>query len=114
MLAFIRGSSTFFGPGQVYVKILPDGEPVQLTHDGFAKMSPVFSPDGSRIAYTTVDPEFGWDTWVVPTLGGEPQRWLRNASGLIWTGPRQVLFSEIKKGPHMGIVAAEESRIGAA
>ena len=85
---------------------------MQLTHDGFDKMSPVFSPDGSRIAYTTVDPEYRWDTWTVPTLGGEPQRWLQNASGLVWTGPRQVLFSEIKKAPHMGIVAAEESRIG--
>jgi Tol biopolymer transport system component len=38
---------------------------------------------------------------------------LRNASGLVWTGPRQVLFSEVKMGDHMGIVAAEESRIGA-
>ena len=26
--------------------------------------------------------------------------------------PRQVLFSEIKMGSHMGIVAAEESRMG--
>ena len=112
MLAFIRGPSTFLGPGQVYVKILPDGQAVQLTHDGFDKMSPAFSPDGSRLAYTTVDPEYGWDTWTVPTLGGEPQRWLQNASGLSWTGPRQVLFSQFKKPPHMGIVAAEESRIG--
>lgn len=116
MVAFIRGPSRFlvpFGPGQVYVKILPDGEPVQLTHDSVAKMSPVFSPDGARIAYTTVDQQFGWDTWTVPVLGGEPQRWLRNASGLVWTGPQQVLFSEIRKNPHMGIVAAGESRIGA-
>ena len=60
-----------------------------------------------------MDPQFHWDTWVVPTLGGEPQPLLRNASGLVWTGPRQVLFSEIKMGVHMGIVAAEESRIGA-
>jgi len=113
MLAFIRGASTFFGPGQVYVKLLPDGEPVQLTHDNVLKMSPTFSPDGSRVAYTTVDPQFHWDTWVVPTLGGEPQLLLRNASGLVWTGPRQVLFSEIKMSIHMVIVAAEESRIGA-
>jgi Tol biopolymer transport system component len=114
MLAFIRGLDTFVGPGQIYVKILPDGEPVQLTHDDLAKMSPAFSPDGSRIAYTTnIVAEFSWDTWAVPVLGGEPQLWLKNASGLVWTGPRRVLFSEIKMGVHMGIVAAEESRMGA-
>jgi hypothetical protein len=45
-------------------------------------MGPAFSPDGVRIAYTVADPKFHWDTWVVPTLGGEPQPWLRNASGL--------------------------------
>ena len=33
MLAFIRGPSPFFGPGQVWVKTLPDGEPVQITDD---------------------------------------------------------------------------------
>jgi DNA-binding winged helix-turn-helix (wHTH) protein/Tol biopolymer transport system component len=114
MLAFIRGYDTFVGPGQVYVKILPDGEPAQLTHDNLLKADPTFSPDGTRIAYTTLDPQrFDWDTWVVPTLGGEPQPMLRNASGLVWTGPQQVLFSEIKMGLHMGIVTAEESRIGA-
>ena len=37
MLAFIRGDSTFFGLGQVYVKKLPDGQPVQLTHDNCIK-----------------------------------------------------------------------------
>jgi eukaryotic-like serine/threonine-protein kinase len=86
MVAFIRGSSTFVGPGQVCIKTLPDGEPVQLTHDNVWKMSPTFSPDGSRIAYTTLDPLFHWDTWVVSTLGGEPQPLLRNASGLIHRG----------------------------
>ncbi|HXX46239.1 MAG TPA: protein kinase [Candidatus Acidoferrales bacterium] len=51
ILAFIRGDSTFVGHGEVNVKLLPDGEPVQLTHDGLSKMGPLaFSPDGSRIA----------------------------------------------------------------
>jgi DNA-binding winged helix-turn-helix (wHTH) protein/Tol biopolymer transport system component len=114
MLAFVRGPSTWIGPGQVYVKMLPDGEPVQLTHDDLLKSDPAFSPDGSRIAYTVLDPQhFAWDTWVVPTLRGEPEPMMRNASGLTWTDRQRVLFSEIKSGVHMGIVAAEESRLGA-
>ena len=112
MVAFIRGESTFYGPGQIYVKILPDSEPVQLTHDNLDKMSPVFSPDGARVAYTTVNPDFQWDTWTVPVLGGEPRIMLKNASGLLWTGPRQILFSEIRMGVHMAVVTSEESRMG--
>ena len=111
MLAFIRGPNSLFGRGQIYVKRLPDGQPVQLTHDSLNKMSPAFSPDGTRIAYTMVRPRDQFDTWVVPVLGGEPEPWLKNASGLVWTGPHQLLFSEMRKYPHMVIVAADESRL---
>jgi Tol biopolymer transport system component/tRNA A-37 threonylcarbamoyl transferase component Bud32 len=106
MLTFIRGPDTFTGPGQIYVKLLPDGDPVQLTDDARYKMSPVFSPDGSRIAYTS-NP---WDTWIVPVLGGKPSLWLPNASGLTWIDREHVLFSEIKKGIHMALVTGTESR----
>jgi Tol biopolymer transport system component/predicted Ser/Thr protein kinase len=111
-VAFIRGPSTFAGAGQIYVKPLPDGEALQLTHDTLSKMSPVFSPDGSQIAYTAVN-EGGlqWDTWTVPAAGGEARRWLLNASGLVWSVPNQILFSEIKNHDvHMGIVAADDQR----
>jgi eukaryotic-like serine/threonine-protein kinase len=118
MLAFIRGPNTFAGPGQVYVKLLPDGEPVQLTNDVLYKMSPAFSPDGSRIAYMGVDMTRGGatqDTWVVPVLGGQPQRVLINAAGLHWLPnaslPARVLFSEMTgRGAQMSIVSATESR----
>jgi serine/threonine protein kinase len=118
LLTFIRGenSEDLTTSGQVYVKMLPDGEPKQLTNDTMTKMSPVFSPDGSRIAYTTRTAHNEWDTWVVPVLGGEPRRWLPNASGLIWTGPQKLLFSEKirgSEGNHMKIVAADESRADA-
>jgi eukaryotic-like serine/threonine-protein kinase len=109
MLTFIRGSSTFVAPGEIYIKILPSGQPVQLTHDNLPKMSPIFSGDGSRIAYTALTGS-SWDTWVVPVLAGQPERWLPNASGLVWVNPEHLMFSEIKSGEHMAIVTSAESR----
>jgi eukaryotic-like serine/threonine-protein kinase len=109
MLAFIRGTGTFVTPGQLYVKLLPDGEPVALTNDNLPKMGPVFSPDGTRISYTVNDGS-SWDTWEVPTVRGEARRWLRNASGLSWIGSSDLLFSQIKSGLHMAIVRSNESR----
>jgi len=110
MVAFVRGESSFYGPGQIYVKALPDGEPMPLTNDKLDKMSPVFSPDGSRIAYTTVNPDFQWDTWTVSVHGGEPQMMLKNASGLVWIGPRRIMFSEMRNGVHMAVVTSDENR----
>jgi len=115
MLTFIRGTETFEGPGEIYVKILPDGEPVQLTHDGVHKMSPVFAPGGDRIVYSVVGNARDWDTWTVPVLGGEPSRLLANASALTWIGtgsggrPR-VLFSEWGEGTHLSIITSTENR----
>jgi DNA-binding winged helix-turn-helix (wHTH) protein/Tol biopolymer transport system component len=113
MVTFKRGEDAFFSTGQVYVKLLPNGEPVQLTTDGNRKYAPVFAPDGARIAYTYFNVShgsFAWDTWMVPVLGGQPKQLLPNASGLTWISNQQVLFSEIKAGVHMGIVATTESR----
>jgi len=68
MLTFIRGPITFFNPGQVYVRRLPDGEPVQLTSENTKKMGPQFLPDGMRISYSTAIGAVtgsSMDTWVV-------------------------------------------------
>ena len=108
MLSFVRGSNSFFGMGQVYVQFLPGGKPVELTHDGTAKMSPSFSPDGSKIVYGTPEP---WNTWEVPVLGGEPRILLPNSSSLTWIDSgKRLLFSEIKGGLHMGVVTTDEGR----
>ena len=110
MLAFIRRTDTFTGRGDVYVKLLPEGDPAQLTHDGGEKMGPLsFSPDGSRIAYTSGESE----TWSVPVLGGEPTRMLAGTEGLSWTNasPPGVMYSAIMgQGLHMGVFTATESR----
>ncbi len=108
MVTFKVGENFFLGSGQIYVKFLPNGESVQLTRDRQAKYGPVFTPDGSRVAYTQM--EQGWDTFTVPVLGGEPTRLLPNASGLTFLTGGRVLFAEIRGGLHMGIVAATERR----
>ena len=115
-LAFIRGTETFAGPGDIYVKLLPDGEPVQLTHDGKNKMSPAFAPGGDRIAYCvtgSMNAPTGWSTWTVPVFGGPSGLLLANACALAWipgTNPPRILFSEIDKGVHMSIVTSVENR----
>ena len=98
LLAFIVGESAYLGPGQIWIKQLPNGESVQLTHDSLPKTSPAFSSDGTRITYSTGS-SAGYDTWVVPVIGGQPNLMLTNAQGLTWTGSTaaesRLLFSEL-------------------
>jgi DNA-binding winged helix-turn-helix (wHTH) protein/Tol biopolymer transport system component len=112
MIAFIRGPDTFITRGQIYVKMLPEGQPVQLTHDDRLKMAPAFSPDGSRIAYTATESNYAWNSWVVPVLGGEPEMLLPNAAALTWVDRQHVMYSEAKTGFIMGLATASESRTG--
>ena len=111
MVAFIRGDNPFLGSDQIYVKMLPNGEAKRVTDDHRPKYGLAFSPDGSEIAYTVLDPS-GFSTYEVSALGGEPQLLLRNAAGLVWLDPHQLLFSEIRTGFHMGVVTATPTRAG--
>ncbi|WP_433975878.1 winged helix-turn-helix domain-containing protein [Tunturiibacter lichenicola] len=109
MLAFIRGSSGFLTADQIYVKVLPNGEAKRLTDDPRPKYNLAFSPDGSQIAYTVLEvPTFA--TYTVSVLGGDSHLFLRNAAGLTWLDERQLLFSEIRSGLHMGIVTGTITR----
>jgi serine/threonine protein kinase len=118
MLTFIRGGEfccdNTRGQGQVYVKLLPNGESVPLTSDAGAKFGPVFTPDGSRITYTafTGVPGSLWNTWTVPAIGGTPTLYFPNAFGLTWITEQRVMFSELMTGTffHLGLVTASESR----
>jgi serine/threonine protein kinase len=108
MLAFIHGDNPFFGTGQIWVKMLPDGQPVQLTHDAAPILSPSFSSDGSRILYGTAIP---WDMREVPVLGGESKLLMPNATSLSSVeGGKRLMFSEITQGVHMVVVTTDEDR----
>jgi DNA-binding winged helix-turn-helix (wHTH) protein/Tol biopolymer transport system component len=110
MLAFQRGERWFGGTEEIYVKMLPNGEAIQLTHDSRQKYGVAFSPDGSRVTYTGWGDGRGWNTYAVPTLGGEEKLLLSNAAGLSWLDDHRLLFSEIKTGMHMGVVTSTASR----
>jgi serine/threonine protein kinase len=115
MVAFIRGADSMgssANTGQVWIKLLPNGDPVQLTHSAVRKSAVTFSPEGSSVAYTQLNARFLWETWEVPALGGEPHQLLPNASGLTWIAPDRMMFSEVRPGEsvHMGIVTSGPSR----
>ena len=114
MVAFFRGGGYFLEPVDLYVKSLPNGEPVRLTNDERLKYGPAFSADGLRVAYTILEPGTGFSTWTVPVTGSAPPtRLLPNAAGLSWLDQDHVLFSEIQGGGvHMGVVTSTESRAG--
>jgi Tol biopolymer transport system component len=113
MLAFVRGPRTTYGVGEIYIKKLPDGDPVQLTQDNLKKDDPVFSPDGAKVAYTVVDAQFRWHTWVVPAAGGEARPWLPDVSDVTWTGPGMLLFGAALHHSAKAIVTAREDLTGA-
>jgi Tol biopolymer transport system component len=46
----------------------------------------------------------------VPVHGGEPKMMLKNASWIVWIGPRLIMFSEMRRGVHMAVVTSEENR----
>ncbi len=109
MLAFYRSNNPFLTPDDIWVKLLPNGEPVQVTHDPREKYNIAFSPDSSHIAYTVFGRNL-FQTYIVSSLGGDSQLMFPNAAGLSWLNDGQLLFSQIKTGVHMGIVTAKPDR----
>ncbi len=114
LLAFIRNGSAFSGKGQIWAKMLPNGEPVKLTEALGAVWAPAFTPDGANVVYSTIDVQHGtWDTWTVRVAGGEvATKFLPNAQGLTYIGPHEILYSEFKVGTHLAVVTSADDRSG--
>jgi DNA-binding winged helix-turn-helix (wHTH) protein/Tol biopolymer transport system component len=118
MLTYLRGPViTFANTGQrgtnLWVQFLPSGEARQLTNDDQPKSWPIFSPDESHIAYSTmVRDRSVWDTWQVPVLGGEARQLISNADGLTWIDNSRYLYSKVipNEGQHMAVATASQGR----
>ncbi|HEY6456136.1 MAG TPA: winged helix-turn-helix domain-containing protein [Steroidobacteraceae bacterium] len=112
LLAFIRHGSFFMGSGQIWLKALPDGDPVKLTDADGPLWAPAFSPDGTHVVYSAIDLQNGtWNTWTVPVTGrAAATKLLPNTQGLTYIGPREVLYSEFNAGLHLGIATSLDDR----
>lgn len=83
------GSAIVFNAvGHLWQQTLPDGEPRRLTQASAFEAEPVYSPDGSAIAYVEWDDERGGALRLIPSAGGRPTT-LAASSGAI----RQPSFS---------------------
>ena len=101
MLAFYRtGDPWFLQRGEIWVKLLPNGEPAQITHDSRVKYNLAFTPDGARIAYTVGNAL--WETYTVSALGGESELLPPQRGGACLAGrdPPAVFASQGDRSSH--------------
>jgi tricorn protease len=75
----------FVYAGDIWVANRDGSNPRRLTSSPAEENSPVFSPDGTRIAFRA-DYENNTDTYIIPVSGGQPQRLTFHPGGDFPTG----------------------------
>lgn len=72
-----RSQIAFSHAGDIWIVARTGGDARRLTSTAARENFPVFSPDGSKLAFARYNPAgglFGWDIFVTPTAGGEERR----------------------------------------
>jgi tricorn protease len=103
----------FVAHDDLWAAPLAGGSAHRLTHDPGAVATPMFSPDGQWIAYTSRRGGLR-DVYVLPAAGGEPRRLTFEASGygdggmvVAWTpDSRQIIFLSHRDAPVVQLVRA--------
>jgi Tol biopolymer transport system component len=108
-IAYFRYGSLF---SDIMVQALDAPSPVLLARSGTSINNPVWTADGTRICYTTVER----DLMCVSATGGTPQRMLRDVSGPEFSRDGRSLFfiRAAEGGPRIFISSppgAEPSRL---
>src|SRR5262245_3221010 len=68
-----RSEIAFTFAGDLWIVDRSGGEARRLTSSPGVKYNPIFSPDGSEIAFA-IYANSNWDVYVIPASGGEPRR----------------------------------------
>ncbi len=86
------------GASHIRVRLqTPGSRPQQITQENSWDVSPVWSPDGSWLAYLS-DRDRHWGIWKIPALGGTPQ-WLGHVTedSAVTKGTRASLVAWAKQ-----------------
>lgn len=96
----------------IYVVPATGGPPTRLTaNDKVDGYNPEFSPDGSKILYSTTMQSQGLGIWTIPSNGGTPTRVYDSSANDYWPswspdGTRIVFYSEQTKPASLWIVSS--------
>ena len=72
LIAYVSGRS---GTTDLYLMDVANGRSHAITRDRASAFSPVWSPDGTRIAFASNRDGLGTNVWVVPSGGGTPVKY---------------------------------------
>jgi len=102
-----QNSVAFLYADDIWTVSRSGGEAQRLTSTGSVVLGPVFSPDGSQIAYTAHNSGSGYDVYTIPSAGGIPHRitWHPSGPGVVaWTpdGKDILVASEMSSPRHYG------------
>ena len=96
----------FVYAGDIWIAA-PDGSnPVRLTSHAADERDPVFSPDGTKIAYSA-NYDGNYDVFVIDVAGGTPQR-------LTWHPGNDIAVGWTPDGKEVALVSPRERRAGRA
>ncbi|MEM7780929.1 MAG: PDZ domain-containing protein [Pseudomonadota bacterium] len=97
---------TFTYAGDVWIADRDGSNPQRLTSHPADARAPLFSADGSMIAYT-VNYDGNYDVFIIPASGGQPKR-------LTWHPGTETLVGFSPDGSHVYFTSARERRAGRA
>ncbi|MEL7318455.1 MAG: PDZ domain-containing protein [Pseudomonadota bacterium] len=90
--------------GDIWVANADGSNPVRLTSHEASERDPVFSPDGTKIAYTA-NYDGNSDAFVIDVTGGEPQR-------LTWHPGSDIAIDWLPDGKTVALVSTRERNSG--